>query len=234
MSASIRILSCNLFSGRASTKALLQRVVELDVDILCAQEMSPKYSSDLHSVLPHNNLFHRRIHRGNAIAARQPIAISEIRMPRRSAWAANLAPEHWPGLARNIEVINIHVSGPHTWPYFPNRVRRRLQIEALLDYHRHQNNVPHAVVGDFNSSPAWPLYRQMAASLEDAALIADERPAQPGSTWPCVPKLGVRGWLRIDHCFLWQLHATRLQHVIVSGSDHMGIVIDVGLREGRL
>jgi endonuclease/exonuclease/phosphatase (EEP) superfamily protein YafD len=86
---------------------------------------------------------------------------------------------------------------------------------------------PHrAVVGDFNATPIWPVYRSLAFHLDDAAELHAEvtrrRPARTWGPWHGAPRL-----LRIDHAFLSGLSVDRFEVVEVSGSDHSGILTDL-------
>jgi endonuclease/exonuclease/phosphatase (EEP) superfamily protein YafD len=82
------------------------------------------------------------------------------------------------------------------------------------------------VVGDFNATPIWPVYRALASRLEDAAKLRAEaarrRPARTWAPWKRPPRL-----LRIDHAFLRGLAVDRFEVVDVAGSDHGGILTDL-------
>lgn len=226
MNREIRVLSCNLFSGRADPAALLDTIETDGVDIVCAQELSPALAAELSRSLPYGDVFHEQVARGNGIASRFPVEMARIRMPKRDGFVATLSPEHWGGLPQPVQIVNVHISGPHLWPYFPHPVRRGRQLAALLADRRAHAAVPHAILGDFNSSPAWPLYRRMAARYVDgAAAVA----ASPANTWPRIPALGIRGLLRIDHCFLHRLVARSASVVEIRGSDHMGLRVDLAV-----
>ena len=223
----IRVLSCNLRSGRADGSALANLIVDESIDIVCAQELSRNLAKRISAQLPFGDMSHRQIHRGNGIACRRPVTTERIRMPKRDGWVATLSPEHWSGLPRAIQIVNVHISGPHLWPYFPHPVRRRAQLMALLDNRAREDNIPHAIFGDFNSSPIWPVYKQMAARYVDGAIGRDKPETNVGGTWPYLPRVGIRGLLRIDHCFLSKLVARRIRKVEMPGSDHLGLLAEI-------
>lgn len=223
----IRILNCNLRGGRANA-ATLQGIVESEaVDVICAQELSRDLAAMLAGILPHNNMHHDRINRANGVAARLPIQILPLELPMRDAWIARLSPDNWPGVPRNLEIVNVHISAPHTWPYFPRGVRRREQLDLLLQNRRAYLDTPHAVVGDFNASPMWPVYKNMLELYKDGMQEAAglDRIAKP--TWPYIPQLGLRGLIRIDHMFLRHLSASNARRVEIPGTDHLGIMLDI-------
>lgn len=225
----VRILNCNLQGGRANAAALQDIVASESVDLVCAQELSHDLATMLAEILPHNNMQHDRIHRANGIAARYPIRILPLELPARDGWIARLTPGSWPAIPRTLEVVNVHISAPHTWPYFPRSIRRREQLDLLLRNRRACLDTPHAVVGDFNASPAWPVYRNMLELYKDGMQEAAgaERSASP--TWPYIPRLGLRGLIRIDHMFLRHLSCSNARRVEIPGTDHLGIMLDIAV-----
>ncbi len=224
----IRALSCNLWSGRAHAGPLANLITDESIDIVCAQELSHNLAETISVQLPFGDMSHEQIHRGNGIASRYPVAMKRIRMPKRDGWVATLLPEHWSGLPHAIEVVNVHISGPHLWPYFPRPVRRRAQLEALLENRARNGSMPHAIFGDFNSSPIWSVYKKMATRYVDGAIGRDKAESKLGGTWPYLPRLGITGLLRIDHCFLLQLVVKHIRKVEIPGSDHYGLLVDIG------
>jgi endonuclease/exonuclease/phosphatase family metal-dependent hydrolase len=233
MSTRLRILSCNLFSGRANADALTELIEKMSIDLVCAQELSVELAQSISALLPYGDMSHDQIHRGNGIASRYPVATDRIRMPKRDGWVARLSPRNWQKLPCPIEVVNVHISGPHLWPYFPRLVRRKAQLEALLEDSERRTGTPHAIFGDFNSSPIWPVYKKMSARFVDGARESGISELGFKGTWPYLPWLGIRGLLRIDHCFLWKLSAKRARILEIPGSDHLGLLVDIDISEQR-
>ena len=83
------------------------------------------------------------------------------------------------------------------------------------------------MIGDFNATPNWPLYRRLATRIADAAgLDADRRGVRPSRTWgpfPAGPRL-----FRIDHAFVRRTEVEGFRVVRIPGSDHSAVVVDVG------
>jgi endonuclease/exonuclease/phosphatase family metal-dependent hydrolase len=229
MNKRLRILTCNLRSGRANADALTDLIAKESIDLVCAQELSVELAEVISALLPHGDMTHDQIHRGNGIASRFPVDTDRIRMPKRDGWIARLSTQHWQDLPFPLEVVNVHISGPHLWPYFPRRVRRKAQLAALLEDRERRADVRCAVFGDFNSSPVWPVYKKMSARFIDSALETGGAEQTVGGTWPYLPWLGIRGLLRIDHCFLWKLSADRARIVEIPGSDHLGLIVDIDI-----
>lgn len=222
----VTVLSCNLFSGRADEGELSRLIDEHRVDIVCAQELSHAHVSTLRQKLPYGDLDHDQICKGNGIACRYPVEIRRIAMPKRDGWEVNLLPAHWVGLDTPVQIVNVHISAPHLWPYFPHPVRRSEQLRRLLEDQQRNAQTPHAIFGDFNASPAWRVYRRMAERYTDGA-HASSLNGGAAATWPRIPFLGINGLLRIDHCFLWKLGIRQLRRVAIPGSDHFGLLAEL-------
>ena len=219
----LRLLTCNLQKGGASADSLLELIASRQVDIVCAQELDRRLGSALASLLPEGNLESAWRYRGVGIGARRSIRLTRFAMPYRDGWAAELAPAAWPGLDTTLGIVNVHIMGPHTWPYYPRPFRRRQQLDAMVRFLDGLGDQPFALAGDFNASPAWPLYRRIAAHWTDAAAQA----GGPRPTWPHWPKVGIRGLIRIDHCFLSGLRACALEAIELPGTDHIGLLLDL-------
>ncbi len=145
-------------------------------------------------------------------------------MPFRAGIAARLDPEEWPNLTRELEVINVHMANPIGLPLPRSAAIRRKQLGALLEYTATPTS--RLVVGDFNASPIWPLYRRMAARMDDAvARAARERGERPARTWG--PTAQSPRLLRIDHVFTEGLRPTYAAALSLPGSDHRAVVVDV-------
>ena len=224
MRTSLRVLTLNLFDGRARTDALLDALETLAVDVLCVQELGPRLAGAIAEVLPGGRLAPDASHRGLGIACRHETEVTSFPVPFRNGLAARLLPGTWSQVAAPTEIACVHISGPHTWPYFPAKHTRRSQLRALLAHLDREPDLPRAVLGDFNASPLWPVYRRMARRLSDAAR------ANPRPTWPHVPSRGLRGLIRIDHCFVQGLEVRGTQVVPVAGTDHLGLCVDLAAR----
>lgn len=231
---SVRILTANLWSGSADAVALVELIERLRVDVACVQELSSRLADAISEVLPEGRLapHHRKRCRGLGIACRHRASVESFTLDQRDGWAARLSPADWQGLRAPIEIVNVHIMAPHCWPYFPRRHTRRRQFAQLSSFLDRESDMPRAVLGDLNSSPIWPFYRRLAARLTDAveAMASEDSPPRP--TWPHLPMLGIKGLIRIDHCFLSGLKARSARVVPIRGSDHLGLCVDVGFDDG--
>ncbi len=226
MSHRLRILTANLLNDAADPEVLAERLHAHRVDVCAVQELGPAQARAIADVLPHGKLEPATDHSGMGIALRQPGDISSLPLEARSAHVAHLDPAGWPQLSGAVEVMNLHVRAPHISPIWRTLAIRRAQLRGLLahlDRHPHPGRV---VVGDFNASPAWPLYRRMAARLRDAA---HEHHRRRGSraprTWgphPRGPRL-----FRIDHAFVERLEVSHSEVVSIPGSDHSALLVEL-------
>jgi endonuclease/exonuclease/phosphatase (EEP) superfamily protein YafD len=224
----LRILTANLLNGRADPAALVALVEAEDVDVACVQELSHEQAEALASVLPHGRLQPATDCTGMGIALRRPADAGELPLTYRPLRTARLDPKDWPGLADPIAIWNVHVRAPHT--HLNSFAVRRAQLRELLSHLRSEAPARLALVGDFNATPVWPVYRRVAAEMRDAAHhVAAARGARPARTWPNFRALpGVR-LLRIDHAFVRGVEAHDVRVLEIAGSDHDAVCVDVAL-----
>ena len=224
----LRVLSANLWNGGADPAGFAMLVQELQPDVVAVQELAKPQADALAAVMPHGCLDPAGRYMGMGIALRHPAPVVRLSLPYRSAQVADVAvgPKED---RRTIEAINVHVLAPHT-PDPRVAVVRRGQLRGLM---RHIEATPEqrrVVLGDFNSTPLWPVYRRFAARMTDAAVVAAQRnggrTAPTWGPWPGSPRL-----LRIDHVFVTGLVAERFRVVAVPGGDHSAIVADLTIVE---
>lgn len=220
----LRVLSANLLGGRADPDALTALFHEAQVDLLCVQELGEPLADRLHAALPHGLLLPCPRRRGLGILSRRPFPVRRLELGGRDGLAATISPSEWPGLPGPVEVVNLHILAPHTWPYWPRRHRRPEQMRRLLAYLDTHPVAARAVVGDFNATPWWPVYRQMVARYPD---VVAALPGRAPRTWPNLSRLGLPGLLRIDHCFAVGMRAQRAARLPIRGSDHYGLCVDL-------
>ena len=224
MSATVRVLSANLAARSLHVDEFLELLEREQVDVLCAQELNRWIMSALRPVLPAGDLLYPGLFRGVGIGARRRIITKPLPLPRRNGCVATLNTEDWPQLSASLDIANVHILGPHVWPVIANPRLRKAQLSGLLSFLEENPSGSLAVMGDFNASPGWPLYRRLASRLSDAAL---EHKHSAGPTWPSYPGLGVRGLFRIDHCFVQNAAVTAWRRVDIQGSDHLGLLLDI-------
>jgi endonuclease/exonuclease/phosphatase family metal-dependent hydrolase len=222
----LRVLSANLWKGRARHQDLVRQIQELDVDVMAVQELSAGQAGAISEVLPYGKLEPSTDYGGMGIALRHPGSVQRLNLRHRDARVVELVPDEWPDLPDRIELVNVHIQAPHCFPQWRSLARRRDQLRTLMGYLQGVPKPRRAVIGDFNATPIWPVYRSLASHLDDAALrYAEVTGSRPGRTWG--PWHGAPRMLRIDHAFLHGLSVEHFEVVEVAGSDHSGILTDL-------
>lgn len=189
--------------------------------MVAVQELGPKLAEVLGALLPHGKLEPTPEGLGLGIALRRPAEVERLPLPVRDARVARLETEAWPELDARIEILNVHIAAPHTRVWH----RRGAQVAGLEAYLARVPG-PRALVGDLNATPLWPVYRRLAARLDDAArrvAVRDGRAPHP--TWGPTP--GAPRLLRIDHVLVDALEVHDLRVVPLPGSDHSAVVVDL-------
>lgn len=108
-----------------------------------------------------------------------------------------------------------------------DETRRNTQIRTLLDIIRTER-LPHILAGDFNTSDASLIYKEIDAVLDDAYRGAGYG---AGRTWPVAEKVGlppmIAPFLRID--YVWHSPDFRPTYAAVGsqpiGSDHLPVTV---------
>jgi endonuclease/exonuclease/phosphatase family metal-dependent hydrolase len=226
VASTIRIVSANLCNGSADAAAFAEVLRVHAVDVAALQELSPEQAEAVGAILPFGRLAPARDHTGMGIALSRPARERTLKLPVRDARIAELDPAVWPGLAAPLELLNVHILGPHVAPLWRSFARRRKQLRCLLAYLDATHGRRQLLVGDFNATSLSPAYRRIAARRFDAARLA----APPRRPW-AAPTWGPWCWaprvLRIDHAFLQNLTVENVRVVRVAGSDHSALIVDV-------
>jgi len=232
MGPQLRVFSGNLMNGRADPAAFAELVRNLAADVVAVQELAPAQADALGGVLAHGRLEPALDFKGMGIVTRYPAEFDRVPLAFRDARIARLAPEHWPALRARLEIANAHIASP-TWGLrvWSRLALRRAQSRGLFEYLDRSPRRTRVLVGDFNATPAWPLYRMVARRLEDLALThARRRGARPARTWS--RWVGGPPLLRIDHAFGRGVRVDDCQVVAIRGSDHSGLVVDLSIEPG--
>jgi len=218
--ATLRILSVNLLVDRADPEDLARVIAQQRPDVIATQELGPRTAAAIRESHRHGHLEPSGDFFGMGIAATRPISVERLPLARRSGWVARLEPENWPTLSAPLEVLDVHLVNPVDRPWGATRTARRRQIAQIGSYLAGRT-VAGVIIGDMNSSPAWPEYRLLSALGVDAARAT----GSAKRTWaPFVrgPRL-----LRIDHAFVSGVDPAGTAVVPVRGTDHSALVVDL-------
>ena len=217
----LRVLTANLWNGRAEPQALDELIAAVEPDAVLAQEMTPEQTAVIEARLPYGLMLPRRDMRGMGIALRRPARVAVLPLPRRDALIARLSPATWDALdGTPLEIINVHIAAPTRLARF---AIRRGQVAALQEY---LVGAPmrRVLAGDFNTFRLMPAYWTLRAHMRDAAL--EHQPFgwptwSPQAHWPRL--------LRIDHVLTQQLRTVDVQVLRVRGSDHSAVLATLAL-----
>ena len=220
----LRLMTANLLHDRCDVADFARVVAELQPDLVVAQELGPRCAEVLTTAYPSHRLYPTHGFLGRGIATRLDAEFGDIDMPGRSATSASIELS-----GTSLRLAGVHLLNPIKYPWWTTVRTRRAQIEALFHWlDEDQKGLPVLVTGDFNASPSWPAYRQVASRLDD---LVEEWAARTGSdaerTWGWRP-----GWprmLRIDHVFGRGARAEEVRVVPILGTDHAAVVADLSI-----
>lgn len=216
----LRILTINLYNGRARPESLAAALTDLSPDIVAAQELSPNASDVLAEWASHHLLDPRDDTFGMGIAATTPVTLTRLDFPNRNPVVARFDGSPW-GFLGPIEMINAHLVNPLTRPILLSKRLRVRELTELEQLFKAPSRPVQVLVGDLNSSPAWPVYRRLAKLATDAAIQAGTAKRSWGPTSRS-PRL-----LRIDHAFIHGAHAKATRLVDIAGADHRGLLVEL-------
>ena len=229
MGSQLRVFTGNLKNGEADASALGELLRACDPDVAVFQELSPAQADVIGTVFSHGQLEPARDFTGMGIALRGPASFGRVPLVYRDARVARLAVPDWPQLPAPIEIADVHISSPTASPWWGQPWRRTRQVQGLDAYLAASRGSARVVLGDFNATPAWPVYRRVARHLEDLAATHARRVGKaPAPTWG--PRVGGAAWLRIDHCFGRGVEVEDVEVVEIRGSDHRGVVVGLSLK----
>jgi endonuclease/exonuclease/phosphatase (EEP) superfamily protein YafD len=213
--ARIRLLTANLWNGRADPQALASVIAKHDPDVVLTQEMTAEQAQVIERALPHGLLLPSRDNRGMGLALRWPADVRRIALPQRDALVGRLELAGDDVRGGPVEIINVHMSAP-------TRLRRLLvrrhQVRRLRE-HLARTKMRRVLAGDLNSLSSMPAYRALRLHLRDGALERSHRPAATWSPLASWPRL-----LRIDHVLLEGLRIDGIEVVRIAGSDHSALL----------
>ena len=220
----LRILTANLYNGRARPASLARVLDAVRPDVVAAQELAPDAAEILTQRFEHGLVHAATDFTGLALVSRHPIEVLRHRLPLRDAMRGRLsAPDGVP-----LTLWSVHLANPVDMPLKP--FRRRGQLRALESALAGVG--PVVAVGDFNATPRWPAYRRIVRHLDDGvAAWAEEAELRPSRTW--APYTSWPPLLRIDHAFVRGVRVVDAATRRVGGSDHRALVVDVEVPPAR-
>ncbi len=218
-------MTANLWAEHIDVAGFAEVLDRVGADVVAVQELQEEGAAVITDRYAHHGLSPHHDTLGTGIATRRPAVIVKLPMYYRSGWVARLDPAHWPELPAPLEVVCVHFANPIGFPWWRSVRRRRRQL-ADLDRYLDGSDGPLVLVGDLNASPRWPLYRRLAARLQDGPVGT----GTASRTWRWQGR--GRLLLRIDHALTRRVTTLAAFTVPVPGSDHQALVLDVAIDAG--
>jgi len=218
----LRVLTLNLWHGRADADALVAWVRETGADVLFVQELTadavPRLKqAGIEDLLPHTRLELRRGSAGSGIYARFPLSEGPLVPPVRAAQPTALL-ELPAGDA--VELVCVHTSAP-ALRRKDGAVRWRTELGVIPP----PAGLPRVVAGDFNATLDHAAFREvLGLGYADAARQAGTALTP---TWGLPEKGAV---LTLDHVLVDRSCAVLACSVhTVPGSDHRAVYAEIQL-----
>ncbi|CAN5854679.1 hypothetical protein BH23ACT5_BH23ACT5_00330 [soil metagenome] len=214
----MRLLTFNLFNGRARPQSVADLIDRLRPDVVAAQEMAPDAAAVISARLGHGRLDPSTDHQGLGLASLEPMEVTRVPLPHRDAMVGRLD---------DMTIWAVHLANPVGFP--PPFSARRAQVVALASHLADAERT--VVVGDFNATPIWPAYRRLTSGpFVDGVLEWARRVGtRPSPTWGYKPWLPAS--LRIDHVFVTGVEVTGVEVARVRGTDHRALVVDLEISQ---
>ena len=211
----MRLLTANLYTGRAIVSSFADILDRERPDVLVGQEVGTDVAALLERRFSHGVVVgDDSNHTGRAMVSSAPLAVGELEMVHRPGLRARLDIN-----GVGVELIGIHLANPVMGP--AAIVARKRQVDSVLG-HIDSHGTPAIVVGDMNATPVWPAYRRLRTRLRDGVADSSRQSGDPlRRTWAVRP-----GWppmLRIDHMLTAGVRLEQVSVHQVDGSDHLAV-----------
>lgn len=211
-------MTANVLEDAVDATYLGGLIDRIDPDLVFLQEMTEGAAGVLADRFDHHYLFPSEEFEGRGVASKHEAECGSIDLPWRSGTWVRLTVNE-----KTLVAAGVHMSNPIQFPWWRSVPERGDQVDAILAWVDRQKADAVIVAGDMNASPAWPVYRRLAARLDDLALAAAG--GEPEPTWGWRP-----GWprmLRIDHILGSGVKAVGTQVEPIKGSDHHALIVDL-------
>lgn len=241
LSPQLRVMSWNTQRTADEQQTFVAAVREIEPDVIALQEVRGALSDSvraLDSMYPYRSSSLTGGREGLMILSRWPITEEIADADWLGCWCLRVTID-WQG--RAVHIVNVHVASPSydvpadgniPWVRSFDSGHQTYVFDALLA-DLAEVDLPVVVLGDFNTADGQANYdRVIGSGLVDAQRQAGRG---LGLTYPA-PFTAVV-WLpfpliRIDYVFSGpSFAAVHFERVRIAGSDHLGVVADLVLRE---
>jgi endonuclease/exonuclease/phosphatase (EEP) superfamily protein YafD len=225
----MRVATVSLRKGHVAPGAVLDLVRRHRVDVLAAQELTPRAeaaltAAGLGGLLPHAHVIPAR---PGAVPAASGVVWSRVPLKARGAVAGGFEQPTvllLPGDGPAVELTSVHSSPPAV---SPSAVRRWTRDLAALP--APSDDVLRVLAGDFNATFDHAAMRAvLARGYADTALRAGR-----GLAWTWRPLRLRVPRLSLDHVLIDpRIGVASVEFVRVAGSDHLAVVAELVLPRG--
>jgi endonuclease/exonuclease/phosphatase (EEP) superfamily protein YafD len=219
----LRVLTANLYFGRADVDVLVARVRKTDADVLFLQELTADAitrlkQAGLDEIMPHTQIDLRGGSRGSGIYSRFPLSDGPVVTPVHMAQPTALL--KLPN-GDAVELICVHPVTPSLGRGGSGRWREELGVLPP------PGDLPRVVAGDFNATLDHAVFRDvLGLGYADAGLQAGKALTR---TWG---PAGQGAALTLDHVLVGRDSAVLDYSVYeLPGSDHRAVFAEIQLPE---
>ncbi len=228
---SLRLLHANLDRNNTNPDLAIRYLQQQSVDLLCLQEVTPAWLTQLQSQLPEYRVIKAEAldnSLGSAVLVpqqNQRIKIEQVQiihLPQKSDRPLLETSLTYEG--KSLVILSYHVIRPRS---AQTSAYQQLEFDSVVAWSRSQLQHRRSVVllGDFNSTPWSRRLRQLE---QDSQLINSQRGFGLQPTWsasfPPLMKIA------IDHCFHSRSLVTTQRSIGSNiGSDHLPLFVELKL-----
>ncbi|MDF7664240.1 endonuclease/exonuclease/phosphatase family protein [Bifidobacterium sp. ESL0763] len=221
-----RVMTLNVYKGRADPQAIVELVRDKRVEVLALQETTRPFvraldAAGIGEYLPYSQVSSSDGTYGNGLWSATPLdspADDDVDS------SASFMPGGTVGFGRSeVRFVSVHTTSPK--PGYWRQWNESLDELALMRSHA---NTRYVFMGDFNATTDHTAFRNILGSrFRDAASVSGHGPA---FTWPGdIP--GVPHLVGIDHVLVDQgIDAGQVSVEPVRGSDHAALLATIAVR----
>jgi endonuclease/exonuclease/phosphatase (EEP) superfamily protein YafD len=226
----VKIMFANVWETNRNHDPILAQVRAKNPDLAVFVEVNARWRKQLDSL---NDIFpySRDNKRGEVLYSKIDLAGVEI-VPENPSYVRTLIVRNIQHQGKKFTLVVTHPSSPANPAEF---AKRNAHLQALAPaLAKLSDNL--IVVGDFNTTPWSPYYRQF---VDDARLVNAQQGFGLAPTWTSLAIRKLPGWLQpflsvpIDHIFIrsgsLKMRSTSFHAGAAIGSDHVPIVAEIGL-----
>jgi endonuclease/exonuclease/phosphatase (EEP) superfamily protein YafD len=217
----LRVMQINVHTGNRNHRAVRRAIADANPDIIGLLEVNERWLSalaPLHVRYPYRIEDPREDNFGIALLSRFPIENLQLRSLERGG--VQIVTGDFSLGSVPVTVVIAHLVPPVGSSYSAYRNRQFLRLSESLQQFDNREII---LLGDLNTSPWSPFYRELERStgLSNSARGFGLQPTWPAALLPLLR-------IPIDHCLLSsRLRATAFNVGPQVGSDHLPILVEI-------